>query len=120
MGGFGSPNRFSKWLDIKDQALAWKQLWVSKLFSITTINNKKFRTFAMATVVSQHARHLGRPLEFFKSLIFSKKTVTVLEISRKHVFRASNTNIIKNKVGKEFFQNAKKLQFSFSNFILHN
>ena len=32
-----SPDRFSKWLHIKDQALACKQLWVSYLLSIKII-----------------------------------------------------------------------------------
>ena len=31
------PHRFSKRLQIKDQALACKQLWISSLLSITTI-----------------------------------------------------------------------------------
>ena len=51
----------------------------------------------MATVVSQHVRHLG----FFKHFIFSKNAANFLEISRKHVFAASNRNKIKNRVKKE-------------------
>ena len=50
----------------------------------------------MATINSQHVRHL----RFFKNFIFSKNAANFLEISRKHMFTASNTNIIKNRVGK--------------------
>ena len=50
----------------------------------------------MATVVSQHVRHLG----FFKNLIFSNNAANFFEISRKHVFTASNKNISKNRVKK--------------------
>ena len=67
----------------------------------------------MATFVSQHVRHIG----FFNNFIFSKNAANFLEVSRKHVFTASNTNIIKNKVEKEIKTNfAKKLQFSLSKF----
>ena len=52
----------------------------------------------MATVVSQHVRHIGRHLEFFKIFILRKTTATFTEISRKHVFEASNRNMIKNRV----------------------
>ena len=48
----------------------------------------------MATVVLQHVRHLG----FFKKFILRKTATNVTEISRKHVFAASNRNIIKNRV----------------------
>ena len=48
----------------------------------------------MATVVSQHVRRLG----FFKDFILSKTAANFTEISRKHVFAASNRNIIKNRV----------------------
>ena len=51
----------------------------------------------MATAVSQHVRHLG----FFKTFIFSKTVANFLKISRKHVFTASNSNIIKNRVEKK-------------------
>ena len=44
----------------------------------------------MATVVSQHVRHLGRHLR--------KTAATTTETSRKHVVAASNSNIIDNKV----------------------
>ena len=47
----------------------------------------------MATVVSQHVRHLG----VFKNNIFSK-IVNFLELSRKHLFRASTRNIDTNTV----------------------
>ena len=51
----------------------------------------------MATVVSQHVRHLGCYLGFFKNFILSKTAANFTEISRKHVFAASNWNIIENK-----------------------
>ena len=60
-------------------------------------------------------RHLG----FLKNFIFSKKAANFLGISRKHMFTASNTNIIKNKMKKKT-NFAKKLQFLFSNFNLQN
>ena len=44
----------------------------------------------MATVVSQHVRHIGRHLGFFKNFILRKIAANVTEISRKHVFAASN------------------------------
>ena len=73
------PHRFSKRLQIKDQALACMQLWISSLLSITKI---KFllRAVAMATVVSQHVRHLGRHLGFFKSFTFRKLQQILLEL----------------------------------------
>ena len=40
----------------------------------------------MATVNSQHVRHLG----FFKNFILRKTAANFIEISRKHVFAASN------------------------------
>ena len=55
----------------------------------------------MVTVVSQHVRHLGRHLGFFKNFIFSKTSANFLKISRKHVFTATNSNVIKNRVEKE-------------------
>ena len=48
----------------------------------------------MATVVSQHVRHLG----FFEIFILRKIAASFTEISRKHVFPASNRKIIKNRV----------------------
>ena len=48
----------------------------------------------MATVVSQHVRHLG----FFKTDILRKTAANFTEISRKRVFAASNRNIINNRV----------------------
>ena len=50
----------------------------------------------MATVVSQHVRHLGRHLGFFKMFILRKTAANFTEISRKHVLAASNRNIIEN------------------------
>ena len=55
----------------------------------------------MATVVSQHVRHIGRRLGVFDNFIFSKNAADFLEISRKRVFTASNTNIVKNKAKKK-------------------
>ena len=52
----------------------------------------------MATVVSQHVRHLGRHLGFLKKVILRKTAANFTEISRKYVFAASNRNIIKNRV----------------------
>ena len=52
----------------------------------------------MATVVSQHVRNIGRHLGFFKNFIVRKTAAHSTEISRKHVFAASNRNIIKNRV----------------------
>ena len=49
----------------------------------------------MATVVSQHVRHFGRHLGFFKTLILRKIAANFTEISRKHVFPASNRNIVR-------------------------
>ena len=69
----------------------------------------------MATVVSQHAHHIGRHLG-------RKTTANFTEISRKHMFAASNRSIIKNRaLLKVTLTNfLKNLQFSISNFILHN
>ena len=47
----------------------------------------------MATVVSQHVRHLG----FFKNFILSKTAAIFTGISRKHVFSASNRDTIENR-----------------------
>ena len=57
----------------------------------------------MATVshhVSHLGRHLGRHLGFLKKNYFNKNAASFLEISRKHVFTASNMNIIINRVEK--------------------
>ena len=51
----------------------------------------------MATVVSQHARHLGHRLRFFKNFILRKTAANFTGNSRKHVFTASNRNIIEYK-----------------------
>ena len=51
----------------------------------------------MATVVSQHGRHIGRHLGFFKIFILRKIAANFTEISRKHVFAALNRKIIKNR-----------------------
>ena len=75
----------------------------------------------MATVVSQHVRRLGRCLGFFKNFNLPKTAAYFLEISRKHVFAASNRNIIKKRVEKnKLEQILSKLHFSDSNFNLHN
>ena len=52
----------------------------------------------MASVVSEHVRHIGRHLGFFKNFVLRKTVANFTEISRKHVFAASNRNIIKNRV----------------------
>ena len=52
----------------------------------------------MATVVSQRVRHIGRHLAFFENFILRKIAAKFTKISRKHVFAASNRNIIKNRV----------------------
>ena len=52
----------------------------------------------MATVVSQHVRHMGRHFGFLKIFILRKTAENFTEISRKHVFAASNRKIIKNRV----------------------
>ena len=55
----------------------------------------------MATVVSQHVRHLGRHLGFFNKFIFRKTATNFTGISRKHVFLSSNRKIIENRVIKK-------------------
>ena len=72
----------------------------------------------MATVVSQHVRHFGRHLGFFKNFILRKIAASFIEISRKHVFPASNRIRIENRKTRTNFP--KNLQFSISNFNLHN
>ena len=52
----------------------------------------------MATVVSQHVRHLGRHLGIFKNFICRKTATNLTGITRKHVFLASNRKIIENRV----------------------
>ena len=52
----------------------------------------------MATVVSQHVRHIGSHLGFFENFILRKIAANFTEISRKHVSAASNRNIIKNRL----------------------
>ena len=54
----------------------------------------------MATVVSQHVRHIGRHLGFFKNCILRKTATNFTEISRKHVFADWNSNKIKKRVEK--------------------
>ena len=84
---FGPPDRFSKWLHRKDQALACKQLWVSCFLSITTIK-VYLRTVAMGTVVLQYVRHLGGHFRFFKKFMLHKIAANFTEISRKQVLAA--------------------------------
>ena len=68
----------------------------------------------MATVVSQHVRHLGRHLGFFKNFIFRKTAANFSEISRKHVFAASNRNtILKNRAQKKKLEQIFPKNFSF-------
>ena len=52
----------------------------------------------MATVVPQHVRHVGRHLEFFNDFILCKTAANITRISRKHVFAASNSKTIENRV----------------------
>ena len=72
----------------------------------------------MAIVVSQHVRNLG----FFKTLIFRRTATNFTGISRKHVFLAPDKKIIENRVKKNYLEQIflKVLQFSVSNFYLHN
>ena len=58
----------------------------------------------MATVVSIHVRHFGLNLGFFKNFILRKIAANFTEISRKHVFPASNRSIIANRVEKKLGQ----------------
>ena len=68
----------------------------------------------MATAVSQHVNHFGHHLGFFKkSVIFGYTTASFLEISRKHVFTASNRNIINNKVEKNKLEQILSKNYSF-------
>ena len=67
----------------------------------------------MATAVSQHFRHLGRHLGFFKKCIFNKTAAMFLEISRKYVFNASNRNIITNRVEKKKLERILSKIYSF-------
>ena len=46
----------------------------------------------------QHVRHIGRHLGFFENCILCKIAANFTKISRKHMFAASNKNIIKNRV----------------------
>ena len=52
----------------------------------------------METVVSQHVNHLGRHLGFLKKFILRNIAANLTEISRKHVFAASNRNTIKYRI----------------------
>ena len=52
----------------------------------------------MAKVVSQHVRHIGRHLNFFQIFNLTQNAANLNKTSRKHVFAASNRNIIKNRV----------------------
>ena len=52
----------------------------------------------MATGVSQKGRHNGCHPEFSKIFILRQIAANFTEISRKHVFAASNRKIIKNRV----------------------
>ena len=62
----------------------------------------------MATVDSQHVCHFG----FFKNFTLRKTAANFSEISRKHVFAASNRDIIENRVFK------KKLEQFFPKFTV--
>ena len=47
----------------------------------------------MATVVSQHVRHLG----FSKNVILRKTAASFTDICRQHIFTSSNSNIVENR-----------------------
>ena len=55
----------------------------------------------MATVDSQNVRHLGRHLGFFKKFLLRKTAANFTEISRKHMFAASDMILIKKQSLKE-------------------
>ena len=68
----------------------------------------------MATVISQHVHHLGHHLGFFKNLnILCKTAANFTEIRRKHVFTASNRNIITNRVQKKKLNQILSKSYSF-------
>ena len=77
----------------------------------------------MATVVSQHFRHLGRlfgrHLGFFKKFILRKTAANFSEINRKYVFAASNRKITKNRVQKKKLEQIllKSISFLFQTLI---
>ena len=52
----------------------------------------------MATIVSQHVRHLGRRLGFFKNFILRKSAANFTQISRTQVFAVPNRNKIENRI----------------------
>ena len=68
----------------------------------------------MATAVFTTWRHFGRHLGFFKNFIFCKTATNFTGISRKHVFLASNTKIIENRVKKK---NLQQIFPKFYNFL---
>ena len=74
----------------------------------------------MATAVSQYVCHLGRHLGFFKNCIFNKTAAIFLEISRKPVFTASNSNIIKYRVEKKKLEHFFPKSYSFRKGYVHN
>ena len=75
----------------------------------------------MAIVVSQHVRHIDRHLGFFENFLLRRTAANFTEISRKHVFAASNTNTIKNIVKKRNYNKfSQKFNFLISNLNLHN
>ena len=67
----------------------------------------------MTTVVSHHVGHLGRLLRFFQKNILRKTAENFNEISRKHVFAASNWNIIKKRVQKKKEKQILSKSYSF-------
>ena len=71
----------------------------------------------MATVVSQYARPLGRHLGFFKNFILPKTAANFLEISRTHVFAASNRNITENRMEKKKLEQILSKSFLFQTLI---
>ena len=64
----------------------------------------------MAAVVSQHPTILAAILDFQKIYFQQfKNAADFLEISRTHVLKPPNTNIIKNRVGKKLNKFCQKV-----------
>ena len=67
----------------------------------------------MATAVFTTCLPFGRHLGVLKKLIFRKTATNFTGISRKHVFLASNTKIIKNRVKKKNLQQIFPIFYNF-------
>ena len=122
MGVIRSPpplQRFSNRLRIKDQALACKQLWVSYLLTFHNNNQVLIKNCCYGNGRFTTCPPYWPPSWIFRKFCFAANFTA---ISKKHVFAASNRNIIKNRI---FFKKIrtnflKNLQFSISSFNLHN